>query len=323
MSLPGVLLMDPTIKAGTPLWYGYRNWEETPSIRKTKQSTEKTPFNGPPRGSLYNDLIYWAKRIPVTQLKTTLSQNAPRNPHIPMQALLHLICAEWLTIADYIKTRLCQIEWEISFPEKFLEKHTDIDVALNKLHVWRRLVPLYREELVETLHHVFHFPCQTEGIVVTDTISTELPMAPQKPKPLKQNSINEYRADFVRALSYMEEYQKRIDRLTAVVTACISIKDSRHALEDNRNVARLTWLATFFIPLSYMATIFSMQTDITVLGPTMLWYAKTALPLAAFSLLVGLILALPPSLQRFASQVWNGLRWPWPGGKRRKFYKKS
>jgi hypothetical protein len=306
--LLAVLLVDPTIKAGVPLWYGYRNWEATPGM------DDPIPV-GPPRDSLYNDLVYWAKRPdafksapphnPASDNSTSddpSSDNATSNYHVPIQALLHIICAEWLTIADYIKTRLGQIEWEISFPEHFLDKHSEIDVALKKLHVWRRLVPLYREELTETLQQVLNFPCHPPNPISSGDNSNQRQCALQNPAPIKQGSIGVFRGDFARALSYMEEYQSRIDRLTSVVTATISINDSRRSQEDNRNVARLTWLATFFIPLSYVATIFSMQTDITQLGSTSIWYAKIALPLAALSLAIGLILALPPRLNRFLSQ---------------------
>ena len=178
-------------------------------------------------------------------------------------------------------------------------------------------MPLYREELTETLQRVFHFPCHTTNLTSNGNGFSQCQCALQNSAPDKQGPINVFRDDFTRALSYMEEYQQRIDRLTSVVTATISIKDSRRSQEDNRNVARLTWLATFFIPLSFVATIFSMQPDISQLGPTSIWYAKIALPLAALSLAIGLILALPPSLQRFGSRmkdrfitaVGKGLNW--------------
>jgi Mg2+ and Co2+ transporter CorA len=289
-----VLLLDPTIKAGVPLWYGYRNWEETPGM------AEPTPA-GPPRDSLYNDFIYWAKRPGA--FRTARSNNSASNTHIPIQALLHIICAEWLTIADYIKTRLGQIEWEISFPEDFLDKHSDIDVALKKLHVWRRLVPLYREELNETLQRVFRFPCHSANLISGGNGFNQCQCALQQSAPVKAGSISAFRDDFTRALSYMEEYQQRIDRLTSVVTAIISIKDSRRSQQDNRNVARLTWLATFFIPLSFVATLFSMQSDVTLLEDTYKWYFAAALPLATLSLGLALLLNLPPGVQLWASQV--------------------
>ena len=245
---------------------------------------------------------------------------------MPIQALLHLICTEWLTLAYYIRTRLGQIEWEISFPEHFLNKDSQIDVALKKLHVWRRLVPLYREMLNETLERVFHFPCNTMNLISsgssldgtknsgasnsTSTSTTQpnhCQCATQHSSSAKDGPINAIRGDFNRVLSYMEEYQQRIDRLTSVVTAIISIDDSRRSQADNRNVSRLTWLATFFIPLSFVATLFSMQSDITTLNDTYKWYLAAALPLACISLGLAVFLTMP-SVQMFWIQSMNELK---------------
>jgi hypothetical protein len=289
-------LLDPTIKEGTPLWYGYRNWEPTPGIRDGAIPT------GPPRKSVFDDFIYWAKK---TNPLSASSSNKPASiTHLPIQALLHLVCADWLTIAEYIRTRIGQIEWEVSIPVHFLNKGVGIDEALKKLHVWRRLVPLYREMLNDSLHRVFHFPCHTDGIESANPCECPL----HKPaEPSKQGAINAFHADFTRALSSMEEYQKRIDRLTSVVTAIISIEDSRRGQDDNRNVARLTWLATFFIPLGYMASLFSMQSDISTLTATYKLYFETALPLAAGTLGIALILGLP-SVQVYARHVMDSLK---------------
>jgi Mg2+ and Co2+ transporter CorA len=288
---PAVLLVDPTIKAGVPLWYGYRNWEATPKM------DDPTPV-GPPRDSLYNDLIYWAKRPGA--FKTLLSDNSALNKpnsnnptlnhYIAIQALLYIICAEWLTMADYIKTRLGQIEWEISFPEHFLKKYNRLDDLLNKLHIWKRLVPLYREELTETLQRVFHFPCHTTNPISSGNASNQCQCALQNPAPFKRGSIYVFRDDFIRALSYMEEYQQDIHRLSSNVTAIITMRAAEAAIADNKNLERLTGLATFFIPLSFVAALFSMQSDVTQLGPTFILYAKTAFPLAALVLFIGLVI---------------------------------
>lgn len=293
-------MLDPTIQKGHPLWYGYRNWEATPGIK-----ADRTPV-GPPRGSLYNDFIYWAQKPDAFKSRSSPSNNPASNNHIPIQALLHLICAEWLTIADYIKTRIGQIEWEISDPDHFLDKGSGIEVALKKLHIWRRLVPLYREMLTETLQRVFQFPCHTTNLIssgigmsdVQNSSATDRASALQNPAPAKQGPISAYREDFTRALSYMVEFQQRIDRLTSVVTAIISIDDSRRGRADNRNVARLTWLATFFIPLSFIASLYSMQNDVSQLRETIKLYFATAMPLAVISLGLAFILGLH-SVQKF------------------------
>ncbi|KAH7342986.1 hypothetical protein BKA65DRAFT_431202 [Rhexocercosporidium sp. MPI-PUGE-AT-0058] len=279
----GVLLLDPTIQKGTPLWYGYRNWEPTPSITKPV-----TP--GPHRKSFFEDFIYWAKKTPSSQVINP-SPTSTANTHMPMQTLLYLICSEWLTISDYIRTRIGIIEWEISNPDHFLSKDFGIDDALKKLHVWRRLVPLYREMLTDSLQRVFRTPVHDTSTTVTIN-NTSTPLSPLPPS-LAPTSTHPIQSDFSRALSYMEEYQQRIDRLTSVVTAIISIEDSRRSQDDNRNVARLTWLATFFIPLSYIASLFSMQEDLSTLGRTMRVYFATAVPVAAFAMGLAWVLTLP------------------------------
>ena len=114
LSLIGVLLLDPTIQKGTPLWYGYRNWEPTPSM-----NSPSIPA-APPRKSLFEDFVHWAKKAPASQFTNLSSSTNTTKTDMPLQTLLYLICAEWLAISDYIRTRIGIIEWEISNPEQRL-----------------------------------------------------------------------------------------------------------------------------------------------------------------------------------------------------------
>lgn len=90
--------------------------------------------------------------------------------------------------------------------------------------------------------------------------------------------------DFESVSSQMKELQDRTDRLTSVVMAAISIEDSRRGLQENKNVARLTWLATVFIPLTFISGFFSMQSDISSLKNTFGWYFAAAVPVTALAL---------------------------------------
>jgi Mg2+ and Co2+ transporter CorA len=251
----------------------------------------KMPLPGPTRKAFFDDLIYWLEKPEVFGPSPASSPAA--NMHIPMQALLYLICGEWLTIGEYIQTRLAQVEWEISFPEHFLNSGERIDVALKKLHIWRRLVPLYHRMLTETLERVFQFPCHAIKGLASSQISnpdsgnpvngpsattpSQCPCALHRPSATEAGPISALREDFVRLRVSMEEFQDRIDRLTSVVTASISIDDSHRGLQDTRNVTILTWLATCFIPLSLVASIFSMQSDISGIRPILGWYFLIAL----------------------------------------------
>ncbi|KAI0102581.1 hypothetical protein GGR51DRAFT_550436 [Nemania sp. FL0031] len=245
----GVLLLDPTIKEGFPLWRGHRNWDPMPSARRSDQATAGNETGPQAERSFFEDFVHWAQR-PVALSNSSLNPT-PEINDIPLLALLRLVCAEWLTLSEYIKTRLSQIDWEITNPNEFLTQ-TQIDTILRKLHTWRRLVPLYREMLSETKSRVCHVDS-----------SDSLPSA---------SPLNAYKREFSLVLEQMEEYEERIDRLTTVVTSAISIKDSRR-------VERLTLLATLFVPLSLVGTLFSMSGNIAQIGATFGYWAAASLVL--------------------------------------------
>lgn len=300
----GVLLVDPTIKDGFPLWYDYLNWEGTLSIH------DKKPARGPPRSSLFDDVVYWAQKL--VPFSTSPSVVPSSKFDLPLQALLQLVCSKWLTLSEYIKTRLAQIEWELTFPEHFLNKSNSMDGALRKLHIWRRLVPLYCEMLRETLQRVFQLPCHTSSFVNgglgLQNMSNKHNMATvsagsqgQGRNPLMDSAtVKTMEDDFTRIHSYMEEYDRRIDPLASVVAAVISIDESKIA-QEQRQIAqeesqsisgRFIVLAAIFLPLSFIASLFSMQDDIGQLGGTMKWYFISG---AGFFFLCWVVLYLPKS----------------------------
>lgn len=337
----GILLLDPTIREGNPLWRQYRNWNRVPLLSEYTQTTGMAPppivdlgpeegkqNNGEkrfrmddsdldetrPHSSFFNDYIYWASRPEAFYFNSGGHQGNDSPICIPTQALLHLVCTEWLTLVDYIKTRLNQVDWEIAFPGNFLAKDEQIEKALSKLHYWRRVVPVYRAMLAETFLRVF---CETKhpnhmhpggpvprggavggsgGSVATmmlDDLKRQMQQQQHhQPHPgdssgsssaledlLDRECIRAYRQDYTLVLTYLEEYQSRIDRLTEVVTAVISIQDSRRGYKDNKNLQWLTWLATFFIPLSFVATMLSMTTGpLDQLHDAAVMWAQVSIP---------------------------------------------
>jgi hypothetical protein len=263
-----VLLLDPTIEQGLPLWRGYRNWNPVPSMRDKaplavssvpsltrrrtrplQQHTTPSPSSPPPPPSFFSDFLFWAQRPAPIAGHTTSDAH-----HIPTIALLRLVAAEWLTMSQYIKTRLSQIDWEITHPNEFLTQ-TQFDIILNKLHTWRRLVPQFREMLTET-------QAQTRLFDSTpDSRNIKVHAGAQDASPLYP-----FQVEFRLIFKQMEEYESRIDRLTTVVTSAISIADSRR-------VERLTILAMLFVPLSLVGTLFSMSDDIAGIRNTFGYWA--------------------------------------------------
>jgi Mg2+ and Co2+ transporter CorA len=279
--------LDPTVTTGVPLWRGRRTLWPTPAYGEPFSKTS------PLQNNVFEDFIFWARQKDL--FPCCASGNSPKG-YIPVHVLLHFVCAEWMTMVDYIKTRLYQLEWEIDRPQYFTVGNRAVDNALERLHIWRRLVSLYREMIPETVQNLERLsertretfsgqdvsPHQGDGAIPgnlpTGEAQTDGHVARTE---AKLSLMSHYEHDFSSVLSQLDEYQKRIDRLTTVVTGIISIEDSRRGIQDNHNIGRLTWLATIFIPLSLISGILSMQADVTQIGKnTFTVYFATSIPLA-------------------------------------------
>lgn len=57
-------------------------------------------------------------------------------------------------------------------------------------------------------------------------------------------------------------------------------------MEQNRNFARLTYLAVVFVPLPWVLSFFSMNPDIVSLSKTFWIYFVVSIPLTAIALLI-------------------------------------
>lgn len=248
-------------------------------------STARPP-TGPPRTSLFEDLVHWTAEYPWLSSSGILDIK-----QVFTQPILYTACAEWNIMCELIKTRLGQIEWEIGFPEQF---HNDMDrdfinLSVRRLHTWRRLIPLYREMLAETINEFVLIASHLTG---NDRTSSGAGNTVQSGSPSDYAIDEDIMLDFESVSSEMKELQDRTDRLTSVVMAAISIEDSRRGLQENKNVARLTWLATVFIPLTFISGFFSMQPDISSLKNTFGWYFAAAVPVTALALVLAMNITL-------------------------------
>lgn len=207
------------------------------------------------------------------------------NPVVMASGMAHLVCAEWLGLCRYIPTRLEQVEWEIQNPDFRLDPN-GIDSSLSKLYPWRRWLPLYQTMLAETMLKLFRDSSESS--------------------PALDNSPLNLQQDFRAIESMINELQHRIDKIVAVITAIISIEESRRAITQNQYIGRLTYLAVIFAPLSFVSSFFSMATDLAALRETFWVYFCVALPV---SLLVFLL------VNREVAQRWYDTLMFWRGSR--------
>jgi hypothetical protein len=178
--------------------------------------------------------------------------------------MYRLVLDEWNTLLAYIATRLSQIDWEIR-EEKFRPKVGGLDATLQKLHFWRLHLPRYRIMVANSIDAIFaqHAERPLSGLPTHGTLSTL--------------------QDFRNVLQQVEKADQRIEKMIAVASNSIQIEESRLQAAQNNQIAVLTKLASVYIPLSFVASFYSMSWD-TDTFKTVAWvFFVTAIPLTLAS----------------------------------------
>jgi Mg2+ and Co2+ transporter CorA len=176
--------------------------------------------------------------------------------------MLKTACAEWYIVIQYITTRLVQIEWELENPQ-FRNDPRGLDASLQKLHPWRRSLPRFQEMVSEALESLSSSSGNDE-----------------------EDNLWDLRHEFQRISAQLLLLQNRTEAIVNVAAAIINIEESKRAIEQNRNFARLTYLGLVFVPMSFVSSFYSMSNDISSLKDSFWIYFVTALPITVLALLV-------------------------------------
>ncbi|KAL8807135.1 MAG: hypothetical protein Q9200_004790 [Gallowayella weberi] len=247
-----ILLVDPSITEGFPLWGGYNEFAPCPSM------VDEIPQKRA-RNSAAEKAIYWLEQMTSEEI-----QSIAPDPRVLLQAPLCIVCSEWLTLLRYANTRLSQLEWEIEDP--YLRNlQEDLSSTLDKVHSWRRRFPIWKTIISEALSKVI----RRAGPVET-----------------KENPLLILEKDFEIIQANLNDLHERAERIISVVTAMMSIQESKKALQQNRSLARLTYLAVTFVPLSFVSSFFAMSEDVTKLSKTFWIYFAVAIPVTLLALVV-------------------------------------
>lgn len=283
----GILLLDPTIKAGNPLWIKTRNFAKVPPI----QETEYKEGDGPPSDNVFEAFLHWATRPSAFSFLgvTAGHLRSAATADFAKSVVLHLVCTEWLTLLDYVRTRLDHILGESGLPileyngenaEQFLK-------AIEKLVRWHcREVPILREMVKETIRDLFDQMDSQHQLVQSVDSKASASSGP---------SSQDYRQDFQRVLVSLEEIQKQIDAIMGQVSKAVAaLQHNRRESGDSYNLVLLLVLAALWFPLSFVRNIVWMTADSLRLWPA------AALPLLL--VLMGLYQFGPKGLFRYMTR---------------------
>ena len=228
----------------TPFQGGYEDFSARPCFCE--------PDSGSPgRISLLDDLVYyWEKeRPPAFQPDQPTLLSLTYYP-------LKIAAAEWVSYVAVMSHSIKQFEYstEATFEEHGLRK---IDPDLRSLEVWGRRCLQTSSKLQSAITFLKY---QTNGATELEDYSLMI-------------------RDFENIADLVSTYGRRLEIMVPVVTSVLQITDTRRSLKEAANVTRLTYLALLFVPLSFVASLFSMNGGVS--GHDLAIYFAVALPLCA------------------------------------------
>lgn len=193
------------------------------------------------------------------------------NPYNSSSFLRDIVASTWMNTNEHIQAILSELEttlWEIermisptlSNREKDLYM-CNFTIALNEVNTMRRRLNWFAVEMKAN--------CECLG---------------SSPDIASQNSTDNI--DFITIYHRLVTYQNWAERLMGVITTSVNLMETEKSLADSRSLARLTVLGFVFIPLSFVATFFSMSGDFGV-GQRRFWvYFGVSVPITLLTFVI-------------------------------------
>ncbi|KAL8364820.1 hypothetical protein RB595_003884 [Gaeumannomyces hyphopodioides] len=109
----------------------------------------------------------------------------------------------------------------------------------------------------------------------------------------------------------LQGYNKSLEQMIPVATSMVQLMDARQSLLHASNTTRLTYIALVFVPLSWVAGIFSM-TDEYQPGKEKFWvYFAVGLPLVLVTLLGSALLNSRAKIAKASRRTWPAVKGFW------------
>lgn len=251
---------------------------ETPSPSDWRQVKDEH-LDAPQRESLFEDVVHFSKRLTPGDLE--LLDKDPRCMALPM---FKLVIAEWLIVLKYMTTMLGKMEWQFEQPH-WGGNPKQIDSLLKKLSPWRRNIGYYETMITEAIARLF--PPEIRAPLhasATGTHTFDATLTGSKVH--KDTGIRSLWTDFQNVKQQMDNIQARIKSIEQTATNAINIEESRRSVKQNKNLARLTFLATIFIPLNFTSSFLSISPDFPSAHHTIWLFFVIGIPLTCLALLV-------------------------------------
>lgn len=264
----GVILVDPpaevvveTLKSGgrekwpsKPLQGGFEDFGQPTSFTSFRSATGGQPWN---KNSMLSSLLHYFRNQPPGF--TATQPSILSLGYYPIRIFL----AEWVIYVHLLSRYFKYYEYSLHDIQHRLHDSDIVD-----LQRWRRRSMQSQQKLRLLATFIDHWLWKETN---------------KQPWDMVQQDISH-------VLSQLEHYSRSLEQMVPVATSMAQILDSQRAMLQTANVSRLTFIALVFVPLSWVASLFSMSHEYAP-GHGQFWvYIATALP-------VLFVVMLLPALQ--------------------------
>jgi len=175
---------------------------------------------------------------------------------------IRTIISEW-TLYSLLMGRYMKL-YEFSAGSLQKQISNEGDDQMMELYQWRRRSQQSLDKLRATRCFIMQHPAQNQ---VSDFLVKDI--------------------DYVSA--QIEKYRSALEAMVPILTSTIQLIDSRRATKETVYVKRLTYIALVFLPLSYVASMFSMNDSFAINSSRFWIYPITAFPLLTLVLILSKI----------------------------------
>ena len=239
-------------------------------------SDKLNPETGPPRSSpLESFIFYWA----ITQ---------PEGFDVTCPSLfslsyypLKMIAAEWMTYLELMYHSFKQYEYSRSNGQLAIGQIALLNADIYALQQWSRRCMATAHKIRYIIDFLKHRVTKEEDRECS-ALLTE---------------------DYKQIAFSIDAYSHRLGGLISIATSLIQAVDSRRSLTETISISRLSYLALSFIPLTFVASLFSMNDNIAPGGKLFGLYFVVSIPLC----IIVFLIVHPPTttFADFAARIWG------------------
>lgn len=283
-----LILLDPPVGDVIRIGKGSpKKTKECPNTPYQGGYVDILPFSdidtseaGPSRNSPFDDILfYWSYADRFPNLHFDILKDSPAE--CTSFILKKLIASNWMPLLVYFDVILDRLEYALARSD--FEVLAGAEKHWSDVEFWHRRCRKSCDQLEQTLFDL------RRNAQAKHSMSISIP-GTQASVPL--SATDECTSDFEYLYEQMLSLKERSQRLGSSLTNLIGIIQSKRSSDEAHGVRILTLLGMLFVPLAFIATVFSMSGEYAPSGDRFWVYFATSLPM------VGLVFAIV-----FAQQV--------------------